>query len=503
MKRGGAFTLVLALVLLSLTWALALGMAVYTDGAQNAGNAFQAWATATWGQTTQSDFDAGVLNQVDSSSSPGDVKLAFTSSSNVATNSPSSSAGGWSNASNAYSDGGGYAYITSGTPSANETYGTYGFSLAGKTISQVRARWDALTAGATITQEYEYYDTGDDNGGSGAWASFKLCQTFSSSVPFTIISVKLLLYKTQSSTGPGTVTCGIYATTGSPAYPTGSALTSGTTDGNTLPTGSPYEWREIDFSSSYSLSANTTYAIVVQASGGNSGNAVWWRCDASSPAYSGGMYGRSLSSGAWGTGQMDITKDNMFRIYGNATEYNDQIRVDVSWDGGTSWSSKATETLTSSETTYWFDFTTATSWTADKLSDTNLKVRGDAYTQGTAEEVRLDWLPVEVTYTEEQYVFSGTVASQVLDTAKSGARWYELQWDETQQAASTDITFEVRASNTPFLKDAAAPSWTSVGGTSPVSTGLPSGQYMQWRATLTTSDSSKTPTLHEVRVYYY
>jgi hypothetical protein len=192
----------------------------------------------------------------------------------------------------------------------------------------------------------------------------------------------------------------------------------------------------------------------------------------------------------------------MFRTYGNGTEYNDQIRVDVSWDGGTSWSSKPTQALTSTETTYWFDFTSATSWTSDKLSDTNLKVRADAYTQGAAEEVRLDWLPVEVTYAQQGYVSSGTIASQVLDTNIEGASWDGLFWDETL-VSSTDITFEVRTRDTVFLKDAATPSWTAVGGTSPVTSGLPSGRYMQWRATLTTSDTSKTPALHEVRVYYY
>jgi len=100
------------------------------------------------------------------------------------------------------------------------------------------------------------------------------------------------------------------------------------------------------------------------------------------------------------------------------------------------------------------------------------------------------------------YVSSGTIASQVLDTGIAGAKWNALFWDETLQS-NTDITFEVRASDTLFTKDAATPSWISVGGTSPVTSGLPSGRYMQWRATLTTSDASKTPTLHEVRVYYY
>lgn len=45
--------------------------------------------------------------------------------------------------------------------------------------------------------------------------------------------------------------------------------------------------------------------------------------------------------------------------------------------------------------------------------------------------------------------------------------------------------------------------WTSAGETSVVSSGLPSGQYGQWQATLTTSDVSKTPTLHKVRIDYY
>jgi len=101
----------------------------------------------------------------------------------------------------------------------------------------------------------------------------------------------------------------------------------------------------------------------------------------------------------------------------------------------------------------------------------------------------------------KEYYPSGTIASQVLDTGVSGARWDALFWDETL-LSNTDITFEVRASNTPFAKDDAILPWTPVGGTSPVTSGLPPGRYKQWRATLTTSDTSKTPTLHEVRVYY-
>jgi hypothetical protein len=105
-------------------------------------------------------------------------------------------------------------------------------------------------------------------------------------------------------------------------------------------------------------------------------------------------------------------------------------------------------------------------------------------------------------YRTRLYADAGTVASQVLDTGIAGAKWEALFWNETLPT-NTDITFEVRASDTAFTKDAVTPSWTLVGGTYPVISGLPSGIYLQWRATLTTSDTSETPTLHEVTVDYY
>jgi hypothetical protein len=102
---------------------------------------------------------------------------------------------------------------------------------------------------------------------------------------------------------------------------------------------------------------------------------------------------------------------------------------------------------------------------------------------------------------EGMYVLLGTIASQVWDTGVASARWDALFWDETLETG-TNITFEVRAANT-LVGGFPDASWIPVGGTSPVISGLPSGQYMQWRATLTTSDTSKTPTLREVRVYHY
>ena len=100
------------------------------------------------------------------------------------------------------------------------------------------------------------------------------------------------------------------------------------------------------------------------------------------------------------------------------------------------------------------------------------------------------------------YYSSGTIASQVLDTGTAGAKWDALFWDQTLPAG-TGITFEVRASDVLFAKGDLNPSWATVGGAAPVTAGLPSGRYKQWRATLTTTDTSATPTLAEVRVYYH
>ena len=100
------------------------------------------------------------------------------------------------------------------------------------------------------------------------------------------------------------------------------------------------------------------------------------------------------------------------------------------------------------------------------------------------------------------YLSPGIMASQVLDTGATGAIWNMLFWDEMLQS-NTDLTFEVRASDTPFNAGDAIPSWTNVGGNSPIMAGLPTGRYMQWRVTLTTSDTANTPTMHEVRLYYY
>jgi hypothetical protein len=115
---------------------------------------------------------------------------------------------------------------------------------------------------------------------------------------------------------------------------------------------------------------------------------------------------------------------------------DEQIRVDVSWDGGTNWSSKQTTDLNGTEITYWYDVTGATSWTPAKLTDDNLRVRVDAYTVGNPSVVRLDYIPVEVTYTAQDTVYLDYIPVRVTYTDPTAA-----------PVAHAEVTISILADN--------------------------------------------------------
>ena len=98
------------------------------------------------------------------------------------------------------------------------------------------------------------------------------------------------------------------------------------------------------------------------------------------------------------------------------------------------------------------------------------------------------------------YRTSGRITSSVLDSGIMGCKVYGLYWDGIAKSTNR-IEFEVRASDS-LVGGYPGSSWTNVGGSSPVTTGLPSGRYLQWRATMTTSEAYITPVLQEVRIYY-
>jgi len=159
-----------------------------------------------------------------------------------------------------------------------------------------------------MATKYQFYSSGDD-GYIAALGNTWRAQTFTPSTKHRITSIKLLLYRSGS---PGTITVSIRGTSG--GVPTGADLCSGTTNGNTLPIGSPYEWREITFTSGYVLQASTKYAIVVRVPDSGA-DYLAWRVDGTSPTYTGGAF---CSSGNAGSSWEENTSiDCMFEEWGD------------------------------------------------------------------------------------------------------------------------------------------------------------------------------------------
>jgi hypothetical protein len=154
---------------------------------------------------------------------------------------------------------------------------------------------------------YEYYNTGDDDwGGNRGTSACWQAQTFTAAVTgHTVSTVKIKACRVGS---PGTFTLSIRTT--SNGLPTGSDLTSGNVNANlwsTTPT-----WISIPVTQ-YSLSANTKYAIVCRSSNGDANNYFCWRCDTTSPSYTGGNRAYSLNSGSsWSA---DNNQDFMFEVW--------------------------------------------------------------------------------------------------------------------------------------------------------------------------------------------
>jgi len=112
------------------------------------------------------------------------------------------------------------------------------------------------------------------------------------------------------------------------------------------------------------------------------------------------------------------------------------------------------------------------------------------------------------------YTPSGYLVSSVHDTGKASMKLDSLFADYTVPSG-TSISFKVRASNTrtwiptpddPNNQtgvngswDLTGVAWTTVTGSS-IST--ITGQYVQWRVDMTTTVSTSTPILYEVRLYY-
>lgn len=424
---------------------------LFTDSETSQGNGFQAWTSNLRVQTTQADFEAGVLSQADTRSSPGDVGLAR-------------------------GDG---IFAFQGGTTAFWRYGVPANSWA----SMTAAPNTVGTGGALAYDGVQYIYTLRGGNSNAFWRYDTVSGTWANRA------------NTPAAVGAG----------GALAYD-GARYIYALRGNNTNAF-----WRYDITLNTWAARSNALAAVnaggclaydgarYIYAFRGNN-QTTFWRYDTLNNSWAARRVapGRVAAGGALaydGAGYIYAFRGNNQRVF---------WRYDIA---GNSWTVMANTparvaaggALTCAGLGYIYAFRgagTTALWRYDVPSNTwttMTNALGNVAAGGA-----LAFVPAST------YVTSATIASQVLDTGVPGDRWDALMWEETL-AASTDVTFEVRASDTLFTADAdnATLAWIPVGGTSPLGSGLPAGQYKQWRATLTTTDIAVTPLLNEVRVYHY
>ena len=154
-------------------------------------------------------------------------------------------------------------------------------------------------------QLQDYHNTGDTTTAGFATTSWR-AMTFTTTVGYTIVSIRLKLYATPL---PDLVAVSIRAT--DDTLPIGDDLASGEIAGTELEASSPGDWVTITFDTPLVLSATTKYAIVCRTVG----SACQWRMDISvSPGYATGSRCDSANSGVdWTEGTTG--HDYMFECY--------------------------------------------------------------------------------------------------------------------------------------------------------------------------------------------
>ena len=369
-------------------------------------NSLQAWNASLWTQTSQADFEAGISNNVDTSTNPGDVILATVSAS------PPALVGSWTGETDFGTNGFNY------TPGAGSNRVAL-IMVTAESNSNPVANINQVTLGGQALTAIENAD-GVVVGSAGSYHNN-------------------IWFGYLNETGIGNMS--------------GNALNI---TWDTAPTFSP---------------------VMIQA-------ATYQYVDQTTPIADSAS-NTNTSAGSIQAGSVSVGEDDRLiyvSICGNPNDhsapggYTEQIEQ----DGPVNTLSNASAQR---------DVTTAST-------------ENPSATWGGLERLAIISAVLNAATSGSEYVSSGTLASQVLDTSAAGTTWNMLFWDETLMS-NTDITLEVRASDTIFGAGDGTPSWNGVGGTSPVITGLPAGRYKQWRVTLTTSDTANTPTLHEVRLYYY
>jgi hypothetical protein len=145
---------------------------------------------------------------------------------------------------------------------------------------------------------------------------------------------------------------------------------------------------------------------------------------------------------------------------------SEKVSLAVSSNGGSSWSSTQTSSALSGSdpnSTTWFDFTSAYSWTPTLLNNTNFQVQITWVTNGSYGTVYLDYIPVRVTYVIPPVGVSATDGTYtdkvtVTWTKSSGANAYKVLRGATNDSGTLgDVaTYDDTAAGAPTITAGAA-----------------------------------------------
>jgi hypothetical protein len=490
MKRFASKRILMTMLFLVLAVGLApsnipaMTVASCADIEAATGNSFEAWSASLWTQTDQADFDAGVASQVDTTTSAGDVILAEEIT-EIVVASDDFESGDW-----AGGTGWLWGWWTENSPSVTTSGGPHGGSYHVQMASNGGYYYIARPTNMTgmTNARVQFWAKADSFGGS----DYVDCNIYDGT---SWNNVQTWVDGNDDNTYHYFDFDVSGMDMSSEFYVTFYAELSGS--------GANFYIDDVQFVAIPSTSAIATDDF---ESGDGSGGSGWlwdwylggdYSITTLGTPHGGGYHLRLRRASGYADRAVDLSGCSnvhlQFWAKANSFETGEyaicSVYDGIAWDVIKTWVDGDDDNIY-----HYFDI---------DISGYNMSsqfyIAFDAEMGQTDDYLYID----DIQFVEPTvYYSSGTLASQVLDTGASGTTWNMVFWDEALPS-NTNITFEVRASDTLFAKDAVTPSWNAVGGTSPVMSGLPSGRYLQWRATLTTSDTANTPTLHEVRVYYY
>lgn len=207
----------------------------------------------------------------------------------------------------------------------------------------------------------------------------------------------------------------------------------------------------IDFSKTNSPDSNE-YNYPSSHESGSTGDADGFESNPQNAFADGGGFASNIN----GAGDSHIFYDYGFALPTGSTVNGIEVRsdwyidsdggtnsldIELSWDGGTSWTSTGKKDITETDKEHIVSLGGSTdtwgrTWTADELSNTNFRVRTTmSSTAVSSRDFYLDWIPVRVYYT------SDTTAPTSTFSAPSSATYWNIPITIT--GSSTDLSSTV------------------------------------------------------------